>query len=150
MVADEIKKLSETSSMQSKTIGRQLKGIRDSIADVVAASHESSQTFTAVSDEIVRTNQLVHKIKISMDEQNEDSKRVIGTLEEMKSQSNNVASAAKEMSVGNRTILESMDGLKKSSLMMKASIDEMASGAQRVSESGVELSEMSEKIQSPT
>ncbi len=45
VVADEIRKLSETSSSQSKTIGTQLQNIQTSISEVVNSSVSSSQAF---------------------------------------------------------------------------------------------------------
>ena len=52
VVADEIRKLSENSSEQSKTIGIQLGKIRASISDVVSASIDSSAAFQSVTDKI--------------------------------------------------------------------------------------------------
>ncbi|MBR6912433.1 MAG: hypothetical protein IKN34_01305 [Treponema sp.] len=146
VVAEEIRSLSETSSIQSKTIRQRLKEIQVSIDDVVAASLESSSAFNAVSDEIVQTNQIVNQIKTSLQEQSADSKKVIDALKDMRSSSETVSDAARIMSDGNKTILSSMDGLKKSSAMMKSNMDEMADTAQRVSESGSELSAISGRM----
>ncbi|MBQ0166997.1 MAG: methyl-accepting chemotaxis protein [Treponema sp.] len=49
VVADEIRKLSETSTAQSKTIGDQLLNIMNSITDVVNTSEESRKAFIALS-----------------------------------------------------------------------------------------------------
>lgn len=56
VVADEIRKLSETSTSQSKTIGDQLNNIRESIDEVVASSAESSSAFENVSKKIKDTD----------------------------------------------------------------------------------------------
>ncbi|MBP5284412.1 MAG: methyl-accepting chemotaxis protein, partial [Treponema sp.] len=50
VVADEIRKLSETSTGQSKTIGDQLSGIKEAINSVVKASQESSDAFNSVTE----------------------------------------------------------------------------------------------------
>lgn len=52
----------------------------------------------------------------------------------------------KKMSEENKTILENMSGLKESSNAMQASMDDMARGAQRISETGTELSNMSGRM----
>ena len=70
VVADEIRKLSETSSAQSKTIGEQLNSIQESITEVVSASTEASDAFSAVSNKIKETDQIVMQIKAAMEEQN--------------------------------------------------------------------------------
>ena len=75
VVADEIRKLSETSSEQSKTIGNQLVNIQESIEAVVAASLESSDAFNSVSSKIKETDQLVRQIKAAMEEQKTGSAR---------------------------------------------------------------------------
>ena len=69
VVADEIRKLSETSSSQSKTIGDQLHKIQAAIETVVAASAESNDSFSTVSQQIADTDQLVSQIKSAMEEQ---------------------------------------------------------------------------------
>ena len=50
------------------------------------------------------------------------------------------------MSEGNKTILENIGTLRNSGLEMSSRMDEMTSGAKRVSESGRELSEMSSRM----
>ena len=63
VVADEIRKLSETSSQQSKTIGTQLQKIRESINSVVVASVQSRDAFKSVVDSIQMTDGLVQRIR---------------------------------------------------------------------------------------
>ena len=76
VVADEIRKLSETSAAQSKTIGEQLKKIQDSIHTVVAVSGESGTAFASVSEKIQETDALVLQIKNAMSEQLDGSKQI--------------------------------------------------------------------------
>ena len=146
VVSDEIRKLSETSSTQSKTIGEQLQSIQSSIAEVVSASQDSSGAFTAVTDEIKHTNELVQQIKAAMVEQTEGSQHVIDMLARMKDSTIDVTSAARDMADRNKKILRNMDDLQDSSRIMKESMDKMSSGASRVSESGNELSEISSRM----
>jgi methyl-accepting chemotaxis protein len=47
---------------------------------------------------------------------------------------------------GNKLIFNNIDGLREASNNMKASMDEMAVGAKKISESGTELSQISEKM----
>ncbi len=146
VVADEIRKLSETSTEQSKTIGEQLNSIQASIVEVVSGSEESSKAFSMVSHEIENTNQLVNEIKNAMDEQNEGSKQVIETLRVMNNSTSEVSTSAKEMIEGNKLIFNNIAGLQDASGSMKTSMDEMALGAEKISESGSELSRISEKM----
>ncbi len=52
VVSDEIRKLSETSTTQSKTISDELNKITESTKAVVAAFSESSESFSLVSEKI--------------------------------------------------------------------------------------------------
>lgn len=64
VVADEIRKLSETSSTQSKTIGEQLNQIQATIETVVEATQRGVQGYTHLANEINETESM----KLSMDE----------------------------------------------------------------------------------
>lgn len=102
VVADEIRKLSETSSSQSKRIGEQLKKISTSIDSMVSASVESTQMFDNVASGIQSTDQLVKEIKSAMDEQSEGSKQIFSALHDMNDSTAEVRRASSEMSAGNR------------------------------------------------
>lgn len=61
---DEIRKLSEMSSAQSKTIGGKLSNIKESINKVVTAPQESSDVFCTVSRKIGRLHKKPKKYMI--------------------------------------------------------------------------------------
>lgn len=143
VVADEIRKLSETSSLQSKTINTQLKEIRASIDDVVSASTESSYILGSVSSQIEDTNQLVHQIKSAMEEQNAGSKQITDALHAMNDSTSEVRSASQEMASGNKMILLEVKNLQDSTQIMLGSMDEMAVGAEKINETGSYLKTIS-------
>ena len=142
VVADEIRKLSETSTSQSKTIGQQLNNIKASINDVATASAASSKAFTAVSGNIVRTNQLVMQIKAAMEEQNVGNGQISEALRIMNDSTVEVRNAAKEMTEGNQAILVNMERLQDSTSVMQNDINDMKAEADRISESEVALSKL--------
>jgi methyl-accepting chemotaxis protein len=146
VVADEIRKLSETSSGQSKTIGEQLKNIHASIQEVVQASAESSSAFEIVSKKIQDTDQMVLQIKSAMEEQNEGSKQISEALRGMNESTVEVRNASVEMTEGNKAILEQIKQLQDSSLTMKSSMDNMAANAEKIQETGSALSVISDKV----
>ena len=136
VVADEIRKLSETSSAQSKTIGQQLNLIKASIVDVVNASGESSMVFSAVSENIKRTNMLVMQIKAAMEEQNIGNKQISEVLGVMNNSTLEVRNASKEMMEGNKEILLNVHNLQSGSVEMNACMTELKSGADRINKTG--------------
>ncbi len=146
VVADEIRKLSETSSVQSRTIGEQLNVIKDSINGVVEASADSSAAFRAVADKINETDQIVRQIKEAMTEQTEGSAQISEALHAMNDSTAEVRTASHEMSVGNHAILEEVRNLQDATSTMLQSMDEMAIGARKINETGSALNGISVKM----
>lgn len=147
VVADEIRKLSETSAYHSSAIGTRLSTIRNSIADVVNSSNEASEAFSAVSDHIRKTDELVLQIKCAMDEQNEGSKQIGDSLRIMNSSTQEVHMAAKEMSLQNEHILAEMNNLQNATMKIQSNMDEMAVGAKQINETGSSLALVSGNVQ---
>ncbi|MCR5290652.1 MAG: HAMP domain-containing protein [Treponema sp.] len=146
VVADEIRKLSETSTSQSKTIGVQLKNIQDSITSVVGASEQSTQAFNTVTEKITETDQIVRQIKAAMDEQNEGSKQISQALHTMNDSSLEVKAASHEMSEGNKAILSEVRNLQDATSVMESSMQEMSSGAKKINETGSALRDIAQHL----
>ena len=147
VVADEIRKLSETSTQQSKTIGNQLSEIQRSINDVVAASEQSSEAFSSVSGKIKDTDSIVRQIKAAMEEQTEGSKQISGVLHIMNDSSHEVKTASEEMAEGNKAILAEVRNLQDTTGYMEDSMNEMAVGAQKINQTGEALREITSELQ---
>ncbi|MCR4790512.1 MAG: HAMP domain-containing protein, partial [Treponemataceae bacterium] len=139
VVADEIRKLSETSTEQSKTIGEQLTNIKDAINDVVIASDKSTNAFSSVSEKIKDTDQIVHQIEAAMQEQNEGSKQISSALQVMNDSTLEVRTAGQEMAEGNKAILEEVRNLQDATNVIQGSMSEMTIGAKKINETGETL-----------
>ena len=146
VVADEIRKLSETSSSQSKTIGVQLTNIKNSISSVVEASQQSSAAFLSVIEEIKETDRLVHQIKVAMQEQDTGSRQISKALHQMNDSTLEVRTASHEMSEGNKAILEEVRNLQEATGVMNSSMGEMRNGAKKIDVNGSTLSEISSQM----
>lgn len=146
VVADEIRKLSETSTAQSKTIGAELGKIQETINDVVAVSGETTSAFSAVSQSISDTNKIIQQIKTSMEEQRVGSKQIVEALQSMNNSTSEVKMAFGEMSEENKEILEEIQKLQTSTDSIKSSMTEMQKGAERIDQNDTALSEISEKV----
>ncbi|MCR5288822.1 MAG: methyl-accepting chemotaxis protein [Treponema sp.] len=147
VVADEIRKLSETSSAQSKTIGDQLVKIQESIKDVVSASEDSSKTFITVSVKLKETDQLIHMIQSAMEEQDEGSKQIIEALHNMNDTTSEVKSSSSEMNDGNSRILEEVKKLQDSAEQINQSMNEMGDSANKINETGSTLTTISSQME---
>lgn len=136
VVADEIRKLSETSTLQSKNIQEELKKIKESINGVAIATSDSSNSFHSVSSGIVETNELVQQIRNAMLEQTQGSKQISEALHSMNDSTTEVRTASSEMSEGNKAILEEIKQLQEATFRVKDSLDQMNKGAEKISDSG--------------
>jgi methyl-accepting chemotaxis protein len=146
VVADEIRKLSETSTAQSKTIGDELKKIQESIGTVVSASAETTSAFGSVSENIKETDTLVMQIKNAMEEQLSGSKQIGDALHMMNDSTSEVRTASSEMSAGQKAILDEVKRLQDATSSMKDKVTEMETGARKINETGTALDGISMNV----
>ncbi len=139
VVADEIRKLSETSTAQSKTIGDELKKIQKSIQTVVETSKQTADAFLSVTDNIQETNMLVNQIKSAMHEQLSGSREIGDVLHIMNDSTVEVKTASAEMSEGQKAILEEVKHLQDATVSMKDTMYQMETGANSINDTGISL-----------
>ncbi|HRZ65941.1 MAG TPA: methyl-accepting chemotaxis protein [Spirochaetia bacterium] len=132
VVADEIRRLAETSSEQSKTIGAELVFVQRAIDEIVASSRDSESSFAQVADRIASTDSLVRELNRAMAEQEEGSKQILEALREMNDISSQVRQGSSEMSQGNAAVLEEMARLRDSAASVRERVEEMAAEALRI------------------
>ena len=147
VVADEIRKLSETSSAQSKTIREELKKIEGSINDVASVSQASTEAFVSVSNSIMQTQQLVLQIKGAMEEQQEGSKQIGDALKLMNDNTSEVRAASHEMAEGNKAILEEIDHLRTTTGEIRDSMEKISTSAGEIKESSNALTEIANSVE---
>ncbi len=146
VVATEIRKLSETSFSQSRTISEGIEKIRNTINQAVAFSSESNAALASVSSKLQETDQLVMQIGAAMDEQKEGSKQIIEALRDLNSTSSEVSISSGEMTQNSQSIVSEMETLKEITGTMNNAMDEMSLGAENIKESEVMLQEISSQV----
>ncbi len=144
VVADEIRRLSETAAEQSDTIGRDLSSVQAAIRDVVGSSSDSEAAFDGVASRITETERLVREMRDALGEQSEGGAQVLEALKSVNEITSQVRGSSSEMGEGNRTILGEMGSLRSSSLEIRSSMDELSRGADHISKSAKRVSEMAE------
>ena len=132
VVADEIRKLAENSSAQSKIISGELKSISSSIKDVVTLSHDSYTAFGEIVSQLDTTDIILREINGAMEEQEIASKQVFDSLSSMKEESVQVGEKSSEMNKGIQSVVKDMDVVLQISSTILGSMDEMAAGAQEI------------------
>lgn len=125
VVADEIRKLSESSSEQSKTIGNQLKTIQESINLIVDLASASQNILEGVSRNITSTNNAINGINSKMAEQKSGSSQINFSLESLNSSSLKVQQSSSMMSEKNTQALQGVHNLQNESLLMQESMSKI-------------------------
>jgi len=143
VVADEIRKLAETSAEQSNKIGEELTNIQNGIANVVEASSESEKSFQSVSSRINLTSELITQIRGAMEEQQSGSHQILEALQAMNDSTTEVRGAASEMTKGGESIMRDVQLLKESMASVENAVSEIHEGTNYVNDSTNKLKEIS-------
>ena len=144
VVAGEIRKLSETSTAQSKTIGEQLNRIQETINSVVQVTQRGVKGYTNLANEIHATDSLVRQIKKAMEEQRSGSAEITGALRDMNSSTEQVQIASQKMTTGSQAIMSEVYALQEATSNIKNGMKDMSANASKINETGEALSEISD------
>jgi len=144
VVADEIRRLSETSAEQSKSIGAELSSIKETIAEVVVASAESEESFNRVSLSIDATDELVRQVDNAMAEQREGSRQILEALRDMNTAAEADRYKSKAMTNDAESARDGMKMLLETTMTIRGSMDEMGAGAQQINKAAQSVSGLAE------
>ena len=142
VVADEIRKLAETSSQESRKISQELKQIVSTIALIVKDSESSGEAFSEVSQRIRDTEKLVIEVNNAVREQKTGASQVMDSLKVMNDLTSKVGDNSKEMTQSNETVLQEIDALKNSAAEISSRMEEMSSGIRNINSGAREVSEL--------
>ncbi len=145
VVADEIRRLAETSSDRSKAIQTELRKISASIEDVVASSRESQEAFSLIVADIGETDRLVREIDSAMEEQKGASRQILEALRDMNSSAMSVRDQSGTLREGLGSVSAEMKTLAAQSKTVLGSMDEMTGGSREISVSAHEVSALAEQ-----
>ena len=119
VVAEEIRKLAEDSSNQSRTIATGLKNTIAAIKNIASATTAAGSAFDTVVTKIVAVTEVVSSINLAMLEQSEGSRQVLETLQSIDNTTVQIRNGALEMNGGAENILKEMSRLSEISLAVK-------------------------------
>ena len=97
VVADEIRKLAETSAEQSGAIQNLITEVRTAVNEIVLASSKSSETFGVLADRIKGMVGLLSEIRRNMDEQNSGAKNILEMMSVLDGTAREIGSSSDEM-----------------------------------------------------
>lgn len=148
VVANEIRKLAETSSTQSKNINAELKQISTSIKDVVSLSKDSQSAFGQIVTHLDSTDSIIREIDNAMSEQENASRQIFSALSDMRNQAGEVSEMSRVVSDGIIAVSKDMDSVSQISSIILGSMDEMTAGAKEISTASQSVADLASQTRS--
>lgn len=145
VVSDEIRKLAESSSEQSRVIETALKKVVGTIDTIVDASAHADEAFESVAKQINEANGLVQEIRMAMKEQNEGSRQVLEALDEIQNITVQIRDGSLEMNQGADMILKEMTRLEDISLKVQKSTQDIARSSDAITTAIGEITSVTER-----
>jgi len=132
VVAEEIRKLAENSSGQSKTIGVVLKKIKESIDKITNSTTSVQGKFESIEKEVRIVSDQEDNIRNAMEEQGAGSKQILDAIGRLNEITQQVNDGSREMLEGSREIITEGKNLSRTTEEITGGMAEMAKGAERI------------------
>jgi methyl-accepting chemotaxis protein len=145
VVAAEIRKLAESSSQQSKTIGTVLKKIAESIKKITTSTEKVLKRFDAIDSSVRTVSDQEEIIRNAMEEQGQGSKQVLQSASSLSELTRQVKSGSEEMLEGSKEVMKESRNLERVTQEITSGMNEMASGADQVNVAVNHVNEISAK-----
>jgi methyl-accepting chemotaxis protein len=142
VVADEIRHLAETSSVQSKAIRNEIKSIQQAIGEVVFSASESAHAFDELITRVGSIGEVVNEFAETMRLQQDEVRKVSNSLDEMNRATASVTNESAALAMETSSIKKEVGFVKEASALIGASMDEMTLGAAEINESAHEVSRL--------
>jgi methyl-accepting chemotaxis protein len=148
VVADEIRKLSETSAGQSKAISQEIALMRRAIEEITESIRLTEAAFVGVDGRIAETERLVAEVRQAIAEQKEGSSQILEALKGMNEVTQQVREGSAEMNSGNVMILEEMNRLRDGARELADGMKDVAEGGRMILESAESVAGVAERTRS--
>ncbi|MDR2150595.1 MAG: methyl-accepting chemotaxis protein [Spirochaetaceae bacterium] len=132
VVADEIRKLSENSGEQSKTIAAVLTKIKESITKITDSTESVLNKFEAIDIGVRLVSSQEENIISAMEEQGSGSKQILEAIGHLHTATQIVKGSSDEMQVGSKQVIQESHNLSIVTDEITNSMHEMASGADQI------------------
>ena len=143
VVADEIRKLAEDTSEQSKKIAEMLRVVVSNIGNVVDQSTDANTVFEDISGQIGNVNDLMSEISMSMNEQAEGSQQVLESLRTMQNTTTLILNGSTEMNTGASMVQNEMVNLRDFAYQVKEVTQNVSDRMEQISTSVDSVSSLS-------
>lgn len=145
VVADEIRKLSEDSAMQGKTITVTLKSLIGEIETLSSSSKIVEEKFNLIFELAEQVKSMSDVLTTAMKEQEHGSKEILSAIKNIKIVTTEVQAGSEEMLRGGEGAVQEMHKLDELARIITDSMNEMASGAIQINNAVQDVNEMTQK-----
>ncbi|MCL2069665.1 MAG: methyl-accepting chemotaxis protein [Treponema sp.] len=145
VVAEEIRKLAENSSNQSKTIGAVLKKIKTSIDSITSSTDNVLGKFEAIDSSVRTVYEQEENIRSAMEEQGLGSKQILEGIGSVNESTRHVKNGSREMLEGAKEVIRESESLDKATKEIVSGMNEMAAGAEHIDAAVNHVNEISGK-----
>jgi methyl-accepting chemotaxis protein len=145
VVADEIRKLAEDSSGQSKIVSAVLKKTKESIDKITESVNNVLAKFEAIHEGVKTVSQQAENIRSAMDEQDQGSKQIMETIVHLNDITRHVKDGSTEMFEGSKEVIQESKNLEQVTHEITGGMHEMAIGAEQINLAVNRVNEISGK-----
>jgi methyl-accepting chemotaxis protein len=132
VVSDEIRKLAENSSAQSKTISAVLSKIKQSIDKITTATNDVLSKFNVIDRSVKTVAEQEGSIRNAMEEQNTGSKQILDAISKLNDLTVQVKSGSVEMQEGSKEVINESGNLEVVTQEIVTGMNEVAGGADQI------------------
>lgn len=132
VVADEIRKLAETSGAQAKTVSAVLKRMKESMGTIASSTDKVLIQFDDITRKINSVNEMERSIKNAMEEQNDGSKQILEAVGQLNDITSAVRDGSAEMLAGSTEVMRESENLGRITDEVSGSMNEMAVGIEQI------------------
>ena len=145
VVAGEIRKLAEDSSMQGKRITATLKSLGNEIGMLAASSKIVEEKFNIIFTLAEEVKSMSSRLTEAMREQETGSKEVLAAIKDINSVTTEVQTGSEEMLKGGEQVAGEMHKLDELTRLITDSMNEMASGVMQINNAIQDVNSLTQK-----
>ena len=146
VVADEIRKLAESSGSNSQEIARVLNEMMDRIREASTSAQETSVSFTEINNEVKGVATALNEISISTIELSTGGKEILEAMKLLNDVSSNVKTQSSSMETDANNIHKSVETLQRISSEVLHGMGEIAAGTEDVTNAMADVSSLSNEL----
>jgi methyl-accepting chemotaxis protein len=143
IVAEEIRKLAESSAEQSKTISGVLKKIKESIDKITKSTEAVLTRFESISEGVETVSLQEETIRNAMEEQNTGSKQILDAINRLNDITRHVKDGSMEMLEGSKEVIQESKNLEHVTQEISGGMNEMATGTDQINVAVNRINEIS-------